>query len=73
MNTCLVARLRQLADEETRRGGNLYRVRALRQAALAVSGLPGPVEALGPDALAAAGIGVRLRKRIWQEFQGELC
>lgn len=43
-NAELVQRLRQHAAELARAGDNLYRVRAFRQAALVLSGLPEEVE-----------------------------
>lgn len=43
-NAELVQRLRQHAAELARAGDNLYRVRAFRQAALVLSGLPEEIE-----------------------------
>ena len=61
-NTDIARKLREHAAELAREGGNLYRVRAFRQAAFAVLGLPREVKdvvaAAGPDALRAVpGIG----------------
>lgn len=62
-NDQIARRLREHASELSRTGGNLYRVRAYRQAAMAVMGLPGPVT--GRDGLAAVpGIGASLADTI---------
>ena len=45
-NDAIARRLREHAAELARGGDNLYRVRAFRQAALAVLNLPEPVEAI---------------------------
>ena len=45
-NDDIARRLREHATELARGGDNLYRVRAFRQAALAVQGLPEPVETI---------------------------
>ncbi len=45
-NDAIARRLRQHAAALARGGDNLYRVRAFRQAALAVQGLPEPVAAI---------------------------
>jgi Helix-hairpin-helix domain len=65
-NAEITARLRAQAAEEARCGGNLYRVRALRQAAFAVTGLQGEAAELGPEALRLAGIGKSLSKLVMQ-------
>lgn len=58
-NDQIARRLREYASELARGGENLYRVRAYRQAAMAVLGLPGPVG--GPAELAnVPGIGAGL-------------
>lgn len=61
-NEDIARKLREHAAELARAGHNLYRVRAFRQAALAVAGFPREVSeviaAVGPDALRAVpGIG----------------
>ena len=45
-NDAIARRLREHAAELARGGDNLYRVRAFRQAALAVLNLPDPVETI---------------------------
>ena len=50
-------RLRAHAAHLARCGDNLYRVRAFRQAAMAVLGLPAPAAAVGRAGLTAAGVG----------------
>ena len=58
-NDEIARRLREYASELSRAGENLYRVRAYRQAAMAVMGLPGPLP--GRDELAnVPGIGAGL-------------
>ncbi|CAN5643334.1 hypothetical protein BH11PLA2_BH11PLA2_15930 [soil metagenome] len=69
-NAEIVARLRAEATEQVRSGGNLYRIRALRQAAFAVSGLEGEVSQLGPEALRLAGLGKHLTNRVMQWATG---
>lgn len=54
-NDAIARRLRDHAAELARRRDNLYRVRAFRQAALAVQGLPEPVERI-LDARGQAGL-----------------
>lgn len=68
-NDAIARRLREHAAELARGGDNLYRVRAFRQAALAVLNLPEPVEAIlharGPRALQQVpGIGRSLAETI---------
>jgi DNA polymerase (family 10) len=50
-NEDIARRLRHHAAELSRAGDNLYRVRAFRQAAMAVLTLPEPVERLDRSAL----------------------
>lgn len=50
-NEDIARRLRHHASELSRTGDNLYRVRAFRQAAMAVLTLPEPVERLDRSAL----------------------
>ncbi|MBX9627583.1 MAG: hypothetical protein K2X82_27530 [Gemmataceae bacterium] len=57
-NTDIARRLREQATEMARGGENLYRVRAFRQAALAVQGLPNEAAAV-----VAAG-GTRALERV---------
>lgn len=64
-NAEIVRRLRRDAQSLARKGGNLYRVRAYRQAALVLTSLPGEVAALGPEALTAAGLGKSLTKTVY--------
>ncbi len=64
-NDAIANRLRTYAAELTARGDNLYRIRAIRQAAFAVLTLEDPLEAVaaeaGPAGIAArAGIGESL-------------
>lgn len=62
-NDQIARRLREYAAELARDGGNLYRVRAYRRAAMAVLGLPGPVA--GRAELAnVPGIGASLAETI---------
>jgi len=76
-NDDLARRLREHASGLARQGDNLYRVRAFRQAALAVTGLPEDVSTLlGRDGGKALedipGIGRSLAKTI-QAYLGELA
>ena len=64
-NDVIANRLRAYAAELADRGDNLYRIRAIRQAAFAVLTLEEPLEAVaaegGPEGIAArAGIGESL-------------
>ena len=64
-NDAIANRLRTYAAELAARGDNLYRIRAIRQAAFAVLSLEEPLEAVaaeaGPKGIAArAGIGESL-------------
>jgi Holliday junction DNA helicase RuvA len=60
-NDEIAVRLRRHADDLAARGENLYRVRAFRQAALAVLALNRPATDLGPEGLAEVrGIGKSL-------------
>jgi len=68
-NRDIAQKLREQAAELARRSDNLYRVRAYRQAALAVQGLENEVAALvqasGPQALEnVPGIGKSLSETI---------
>jgi DNA polymerase (family 10) len=68
-NQDIARRLREQAAELTRSGDNLYRIRAFRQAAMAVLGLPEEAAALvtgsGPRALERVpGIGKSLAETI---------
>lgn len=68
-NDDIARRLREHAARLARGGDNLYRIRAFRQAALAVQGLPEPVEAIlshrGPGGLEQVpGIGRSLAETI---------
>jgi DNA polymerase (family 10) len=68
-NEDIARRLREQASEFTRTGNNLYRIRAFRQAAMAVLSLPDEVTALvatgGPTALERLpGIGKSLADTI---------
>jgi hypothetical protein len=63
-NAEIVARLRAEAARAAQSGGNLYRVRALRQAAFIVTGLTVDVAMLSPAELHEAGIGWTLAERI---------
>ena len=65
-NIEIIRRLRRRAAESARNGGNLYRVRALCQAALRLSGLSGELAELGPEALRSTGIGKKLAKEVYQ-------
>lgn len=75
-NTDIARRLREQATELARGGDNLYRVRAFRQAALAVQGLPNEVASVvaagGPKALERVpGIGKILAGTIAGMAAGE--
>ena len=50
-------KLRERATRLAQQRDNLYRVRAFRQAAMAVLGLPAPAAAVGRAGLTAAGVG----------------
>jgi DNA polymerase (family 10) len=68
-NEQIARKLRDHAADLAREGDNLYRVRAFRQAAMAVMGLPDEVETLiaagGPAALTMVpGIGKSLAETI---------
>ena len=64
-NADIAVRLCRHAATLAARGENLYRVRAFRQAALAVMALETPVAELGPDALTQVrGIGESLAETI---------
>ena len=68
-NEEIARRLRQEASNRSRTGDTLYRVRALRQAAMAVLALPEPVEAIlsrggRRELRAVPGIGRGLARRI---------
>lgn len=64
-NEDLARRLRNHATELSRRGDNLYRVRAFRQAAFAVMGLMAPAESLTREQWAALpGIGNSLAETL---------
>jgi DNA polymerase (family 10) len=66
-NEDIARRLRNHATELSRTGDNLYRVRAFRQAAMAVLTLPEPVERLDRSALERVpGIGRSLAGTIEQ-------
>ena len=66
-NEDIARRLRHHAAELSRTGDNLYRVRAFRQAAMAVLTLPEPVERLDRSALERVpGIGRSLAGTIEQ-------
>lgn len=74
-NEDIARTLRGQAAELARRGDNLYRVRAFRQAAVAVMGLPEDVSALvaggGPKALERVpGIGKSLAGTIAEYTRG---
>lgn len=66
MTNAEIARcLRDHAAELARQGDNLYRVRAFRQAAFAIQGLPWPVETASERQLQALpGIGPSLANTI---------
>ena len=68
-NTEIIRRLRREARSLARRGDNLYRVRAYRQAAFRLSNLPGEVADLGPEALRVVGIGESLAKTVYEWSQ----
>ena len=75
-NGDIAHKLREHAAELARDGDNLYRVRAFRQAAMAVLGLPDEAEAVvsagGPKALERVpGIGKSLAGTIAGLVQGE--
>ena len=60
-NADIARKLREHAAELAHAGHNLYRVRAFRQAALAVLALPRAAAEIGPDGLRAVpGIGKSL-------------
>ena len=64
-NDDLALRLRTHAADLARRGDNLYRVRAFRQAAFAVMGLTAPAESLTKDQWAELpGIGNSLAEQL---------
>jgi DNA polymerase (family 10) len=68
-NSDIARKLRERAAELARGGDNLYRVRAYRQAALAILGLENEVQSLvstrGPEALESVpGIGKSLSETI---------
>ena len=68
-NDAIADRLRAYAGELAAKGDNLYRIRAIRQAAFAVLSLPEPLETVaaeaGPEGIAArAGIGNRLAETL---------
>ena len=70
-NGDIARKLRERAAELARAGDNLYRIRAFRQAALAVMGLPQEVQTLvstdGPEVLERVpGIGKSLSETIAQ-------
>ncbi len=70
-NSDIARKLRERAAELARGGDNLYRVRAYRQAALAILGLENEVQSLvstnGPEALERVpGIGKSLSETIAQ-------
>ena len=70
-NGDIARKLRERAAELARAGDNLYRIRAFRQAALAVMGLPQEVQTLvstsGPKVLERVpGIGKSLSETIAQ-------
>jgi DNA polymerase/3'-5' exonuclease PolX len=69
-NADIARKLREHAAELSRQGGNLYRVRAFRQAAFAVSGLPKEVA----DVVAAAGAdGLRAVPGIGDSLAGTIA
>jgi DNA polymerase/3'-5' exonuclease PolX len=68
-NAEIIRRLRREAQSLARRGENLYRVRAYRQAAFRLANLPGEVANLGPEALRAVGIGKSLAKAVYEWSQ----
>lgn len=63
-NAEIIRKLRREAAAMARAGENLYRVRAYRQAALRLSGLPRPIAECDPDTLKNAGLGDHLSKTI---------
>lgn len=64
-NDDLAARLRTHATDLARKGDNLYRVRAFRQAAFTVMGLSAPAESLTRDQWAKLpGIGNSLAEQL---------
>ena len=70
-NAEIARKLRDHARDLARGGHNLYRVRAFRQAALAVLGLPREAAALGPDLLRTVpGIGESLAGTIAEYATG---
>lgn len=62
-NEQIARRLRDYASELAQGGENLYRVRAYRQAAMAVLGLPGPVTSRA-ELANVPGIGASLAETI---------
>lgn len=61
----IASQLRRHAGELAKTGNNLYRVRAFRQAAMAVLSLDRTVNELGPDGLKTVpGIGASLAETI---------
>jgi DNA polymerase/3'-5' exonuclease PolX len=69
-NAELSAKLRAYAHDLARHGENLYRVRAVRQAAFAVLSLDQPLNKLSEDSfLQLPGIGPKMARRMWQEVQ----
>jgi hypothetical protein len=65
-NSEIIRQLRDDARRYSQSGGNLYRVRALRQAAFRLSLLPGELAVLGPEALRGLGLGKKLEKKVGQ-------
>ena len=68
-NDAIASRLRTYAAELAERGDNLYRIRAIRQAAFAVLSLPEPLGTVAAEAgsagvAARAGIGSSLAKTL---------
>ncbi len=68
-NDAIAKRLKAYAAELTQRGDNLYRIRAIRQAAFAVLSLPEPLEEVVAQAgsagvAARAGIGSHLAETL---------
>ena len=74
-NTHIADRLRAHASELARGGDNLYRVRAFRQAAMAVLALPEPVAAVAERGglERVPGIGRSLAKTIAALASGEVA
>ncbi|MFO0935367.1 MAG: helix-hairpin-helix domain-containing protein [Gemmataceae bacterium] len=66
-NEDIAVQLRRHAADLAKRGENLYRIRAYRQAALAVMGLNRPVSELGKEGLLKIrGIGESLAESLGQ-------